>query len=344
MSPTHNRTRQSPLPWVLAVLFFAGLSISILANFAFVAYNISSKKADTLPTSYEIDGVERVVTEHKKNRNAGYIAIIPVEGVIQSGSGGEITGSMVDDIKLSLRLAGEDEDVSAVVLAIDSPGGEVTASDVIYQEVKKLAEKKPVVAVMNSTAASGAYYIACAADYIIANETTFTGSIGVIMHSYNYEGLMEKVGLDSVVFKSGKYKDMLSGTRPATDEEKNYVQSMVAQVYEKFLGIVAKARKIKADDLRTGVADGRILTGKDAVDAGLIDQTGYAEDAYEKARNLSGDFGAGLVRYRPEASFSGLIRHLGAIDRTRLELNLLGEGSFSPKAGVPYYLPEMYAR
>jgi protease-4 len=321
-----------------------GLSASFLLNLALAFRGLSDSKMDSLPTRYEIDGVERVVTEHKKDRHAGYIAVIPIEGVIQSGSGGEITGSMVEDIKLSLRLASEDDDVSAVVLAIDSPGGEVTASDVIYQEVRKLAEKKPVVAVMLSTAASGAYYIACAADYIIANETTFTGSIGVIMHSYNYEGLLEKVGLDSVVFKSGKYKDMLSGTRPATEDEKNYVQGMVSQVYEKFLGIVAESRKLKADDLRSSVADGRILTGKDAVQAGLVDQTGYAEDAYEKARNLSGDFSAGLVRYRPEASFSGLIRHFGVNSQPKLELNLGLEGRFAPKAGIPYYLPEMYTR
>lgn len=321
---------------VLVASFF----ISLMANLVFLASSVGEDTAGgpIMP----LEGLERVVLEPREGKQHGYVAVIPVEGVIQSDEGGEIGQSMVDDIAIAIRVARDDEQVVAVVLAVNSPGGEVTASDILHREVALLAEVKPVVISMGSIAASGAYYIACAGDYIIANETTFTGSIGVIMNSLNYEGLLGKVGLSPMVFKSGKFKDMLSGSRKASTEEVEYVQGMVGQVYDKFLGIVSKARGLPAEELREGAADGRILTGRDALDLGLIDGIGYAEDAYDKARELAGDGGAGVIRYRPEASFSRFMRQLGAMSEPRLEISLRGGGNFSPKAGTAYYLPEIY--
>lgn len=284
---------------------------------------------------------EMVVEEGDPSQ--GKIAVIPVQGIIQTADANEWGTSMVDDITQALRVAAEDDDVKAIVLSVDSPGGEVTASDVLYNEVRKVQKKKPVVVAMSSLAASGAYYISCAADWIVANETTFTGSIGVIIQSLNYQGLFNKVGLDQVVFKSGKFKDMLSGARPMTAEEKAYIEGMVKQVYERFLGIVAFSRELDADKLRNGLADGRILTGKDAQAAGLVDQLGYIEDAYEKARALGEAPDAEIIRYEPAINFKRLLHLLGAGAQSRVELNVGPSSSYRLQPGRAYLLPEFYA-
>jgi protease-4 len=250
---------------------------------------------------------------------------------------------MVDDIKGALQTALEDDEVKGVVLAVDSPGGEVTASDIIYNEVLKVQKKKPVVVAMSSLGASGAYYLACAADWIVANPTTFTGSIGVIIQSLNYEGLFDKVGLDAVVFKSGKFKDMLSGSRPLTPEEGAYVEGMVKQVYERFLGIVASSRALEADELRDTLADGRILTGRDAKEAGLVDQLGYLEDAFDKARDLAEAPDAGVIRYQSGLNFQRLLRLMGAGMESKVEVQLTPGPSFRMQPGRAYLLPEFYA-
>ena len=274
---------------------------------------------------------------------AGKIAVIPVQGVIYTDDTTEWGTSMVDDIKGALQTALEDDEVKGVVLAVDSPGGEVTASDIIYNEVLKVQKKKPVVVAMSSLGASGAYYLACAADWIVANPTTFTGSIGVIIQSLNYEGLFDKVGLDAVVFKSGKFKDMLSGSRPLTPEESAYVEGMVKQVYERFLGIVASSRALEADELRDTFADGRILTGVDAKEAGLVDQLGYLEDAFDRARDLAQAPDAGVIRYQSGLNFQRLLRLMGAGAESKVEVQLTPGPAFRMQPGRAYLLPEFYA-
>lgn len=334
-----------PRKWFMAsslVFLVFCLFLSVVVNLGFLVAGGVVGDGDDGGARLEYDGLERVVVEPRAGRDHGYVAVIPIEGVIQSDEGGKIGQSMLDDAKIAIRAARDDDRVVAVVLAINSPGGEVTASDILHREVEGLVESKPVVVEMGAVAASGAYYVACAADYIIANETTFTGSIGVIINSLNYEGLLAKVGLSPLVFKSGGFKDMLSGSRQATPEEKEYVQGLVGQVYEKFLGIVAKSRDLPAEELREGAADGRILTGKDAARLGLVDEIGYAEDAYSKARELSNDPGAGVIRYRPATSLRSFIRQLGAQGEEKIELSLTGSDHFSPRAGVAYYLPEIY--
>jgi protease-4 len=203
--------------------------------------------------------------------------------------------------------------------------------------------KKPVVVAMSSLGASGAYYAACAADWIVANPTTFTGSIGVIIQSLNYEGLFDKVGLDAVVFKSGKFKDMLSGSRPISEDERAYVEGMVKQVYERFLGIVAFSRGLEADKLRDTFADGRILTGQDAKEAGLVDQLGYIEDAYDKARALANAPDAGVIRYHSGLNFQRLLHLLGANANSKVEVQLAPGPKFRLQPGRAYLLPEFYA-
>lgn len=324
----------------LLVVFLA-LCASVFFNFLLLAW-VGAGEAESLAQRSWAPRLEEIVIEDAR-RGEGNIAVIPIQGVIFSDDTNEWGTSMVDDIVGALRQASDDDSVKAVVLAINSPGGEVTASDVIYHEVLQLQKKKPVVAAMGSVAASGAYYVACAADAIMANETTFTGSIGVIIQSLNYEGLFDKVGLDALVFKSGKFKDMLSGSRPLSPEEKDYVQGMVMQVYDRFLGIVASARDLPEERLREGVADGRILTGKDAKAAGLVDELGYIEDAYDKARAMAEAPGAGVIRYQAGLNIQRLLRWLGAEGRGDMEVRIGPTPKFRMQPGQAYYLPEFYA-
>ena len=218
------------------------------------------------------------------------IAHIDLEGVITGvadfGFGGS-GQSMVDEIKEELKLAVENDDVKAIVLRINSPGGEVTASDTIYEAIRLANEKKPVVVYMDSVAASGGYYAACGATEILANETTITGSIGVIMSTLKHHELFGKIGIASQVYKSGEFKDLLSGSRETTPEEAALIQDMIMETYGKFVGIVAKAREIPEETLRNGgIADGRVFSGTKAKEVGLVDATGYIEDAYNRAREL----------------------------------------------------------
>jgi len=324
----------------LLVLFLA-LCASLFLNLVLGAW-LGAGEAESVAAGRFAPHLQEVVLE-RGTHGSGKIAVIPVQGVIQTDDQTEWGTSMVDDIKKALRTAADDDDVKAVVLAVDSPGGEVTASDVLYHEVGKLRAKKPVVVSMGSLGASGAYYLSCAADWIVANETTFTGSIGVIIQSLNYEQLFNKVGLEAVVFKSGKFKDMLSGSRKMTPEEQAYIEGLVQQVYGRFLDIVAAGRKLPAEQLRTGLADGRIITGKDALAAGLVDQIGYLEDALAKARELGEAPDAAVIRYEAGLNFGRVLRLLGAGAKSKVELQVGGAPSLRLQPGRAYLLPEFYA-
>ncbi len=214
----------------------------------------------------------------------------------------------MNDFKRALEQARDDDRVKAVVISVDSPGGEITASDVLYNSLKEFSRHKPSVIYFNSIGASGAYYTACGASWIMCNDTTFTGSIGVIISTLNYRELFGKIGLESVVFKSGKFKDMLNGAREMSPEERAYVEGLVMQSYGRFVGIVAKARKLDENALRNGVADGRILSGVDALDAKLVDELGYIEDAYAKARELGKAPARKSCRYKRVVTFASLFR------------------------------------
>jgi protease-4 len=278
------------------------------------------------------------------------IALIHLRGVISSMEPGSVGETMVDDLKLQLEQAALDEKVKAVVLHVNSPGGEVTASDVIYDAVRKVRDggfgpstKKPVVVYMGSLAASGGFYVACGGSHIMANETTLTGSIGVIMQTLNYRELMGKVGLEPVTFKSGAFKDMLSGARTMSPEEKEYVQKMVMDTYAKFVGIVARERKRDEAELRNGLADGRIISGRDAKEAKLIDSLGQIEDAYAKAMELGKASGASVIRYESPFPLGRFLRALGQSEKASIEVKVTD--SLMPKleAGRLYFLPSFYA-
>jgi len=308
----------------------------ILAASAFRRFGAGPRFEEPTPSFRE------VIVQRGARGSGDKIAVIMMRGLISSSLPGNVGDTMVDDMRLALQQARDDDHVRAVVLEIDSPGGEVTASDTIYNWVVKTRVKKPVIVYMDSLAASGGYYVACGGKYLMANETTITGSIGVIIQTLNYEQLFNKVGLASVVFKSGKFKDMLSGTRPVSPEEREYVQSFVMKTYDKFLGIVASERNLPAEALRNSVADGRILSGRDALDHKLIDAVGQIEDAFTKAKELGRAPGATVVKYGPPFSLGRLFRAFGSTEN-KIELTLPKQLMPQLETGRAYFLPSFYA-
>jgi protease-4 len=321
----------------LAVALVASLFINlILAATALRRFGGAQTFEESTPSFRE------VLVQRGARGSGDKIAVITMRGLISSSLPGNVGDTMVEDMRLALQQARDDDNVRAIVLEIDSPGGEVTASDVIYNWVVKTRAKKPVVVYMDSLAASGGYYVACGGKYLMANETTITGSIGVIIQTLNYEQLFNKVGLASVVFKSGKFKDMLSGTRPVTPEERDYIQNFVMKTYDKFLGIVARERNLPADGLRNSIADGRILSGKDALDNKLIDGVGQIEDAFTKAKELGHAPGATIVKYGPPFSFGRFLRAFGSADN-KIELTLPKQLMPQLETGRAYFLPSFYA-
>jgi len=325
----------------LSIFLFVALCASILFNFVVVVAAFTrltgNAEQETVPRFRE------TIIERGGKGSKDKIAVVNLRGVISSSLPGSVGDSMVDDMRFALEQAREDNHVRAVVLEIDSPGGEVTASDVIYNAVVRTRAKKPVVVYMDSLAASGGYYVACGGKYLMANETTITGSIGVIIQTLNYEQLFNKIGLASVVFKSGKFKDMLNGARPITPEEREYVQGFVMSTYEKFLGIVAKERNLPADELRNTIADGRILSGRAAQDSKLIDGLGQLEDAFKKAKQLGNATDATVVKYGPPFTISRFLRALGKANESKLELTLPKQMMPQLESGRAYFLPSYYA-
>jgi protease-4 len=325
----------------LSVLLFFVLCLSLLVNLFFLARGGSRGVASLNKTVPKFEEETLVAPRSGEEGADDKIAQIYLRGIITSAEPGSLGETMVDDLKLQLKQALADAKVKSIVLYVDSPGGEVTASDIIYQAVKAARAQKPIVVYMGSLAASGGYYVSCAGNHIIANETTFTGSIGVIMQSLHYKTLLDKVGLEVLTFKSGKFKDMLSGSRDLTDEEKAYTQSLIDQTYGKFVGIVARERKLDEAVLRAGIADGRVVSGLDAVKEKLIDGTGSVEDAYEKAMELGHAKGAAVIKYESGMKLGKLLKLLGKSDSagSKVELNLTSGLLPKLEAGRLYYLP-----
>jgi protease-4 len=221
------------------------------------------------------------------------IAIIEVRGVI-------LESQPVVERLVKLR---KNEKVKAIVLRIDSPGGGVGPAQEIFSELKKTQKEKKVLASMGSVAASGGYYIACAADKILANPGTITGSIGVIVESLNVEGLLHKLGLSPMVVKSGKNKDMGSPLRPMTEEEKKLLQGVLDSVHGQFIRAVAEGRKLPVEKVRE-LADGRIFSGEQARDLGLVDELGTLEDTLALAATMAGIRGEPEILYPEKKRFS----------------------------------------
>lgn len=275
------------------------------------------------------------------------VLMIDVEGMISSMTGSGLLSrekNAVSRVFERLEKAGRDPLVKAVILRLDTPGGEVTASDIIYHEILRFKERtgKPVVGLMMAVAASGGYYIASACDVIMAHPSTLTGSIGVISVFPSLESLMGKVGVKVNIIKSGPAKDSGSPFRDMTDDERALFQGIIDEYYESFLGVVARNRKdrIPADELRT-IADGRVYTAQQALRLGLIDDVGYFDDAFRKTLDLSLLKSARLVSYTyyPKVKTNVYAGRLG--DFSPLETKFLESTVAALKTGFYYlWLPQ----
>ena len=238
----------------------------------------------------------------------------------------EISGVIVDarEAIAQIKQLREEDTVKAIVVRIDSPGGAVAPSQEIYREIRKTVPLKKVVASMGAVAASGGYYVAAAADGIMASPGTITGSIGVIMAYTNYRALLDKIGLVPVVVKSGTYKDAVSPLREMTPVERAYLEDLTAKIHQQFIEDIVEGRRMDPEKIRA-LADGRIYTGEESKALGLVDRLGNIEDAIEWAGRLGGIDGRVSAVYLGEDEFSLLDYLLGTSLKTYLVRLLKGE-------------------
>jgi len=249
--------------------------------------------------------------EYVSGEGPDKIAAIPVEGVIASADsaiGQPQPTTTPDGLEDALRQAAEDDSVAAVILEVNSPGGGVTASDEMYQSIVDFKERsdKPVVVSMGDTAASGGYYISTAADEIVANETTLTGSLGVIIQLNNFTGLADRYGFKQNVIKSGKFKDIGSPFRELTPEEREIFQSIIDEDYNEFVDVIVEGRDLPEERVRE-IADGRVYSGRQARELGLVDGFGGLDEAARVSRRLADLDGATVVRYVRPPAFGDLL-------------------------------------
>lgn len=238
------------------------------------------------------------------------VLLVSLDGPLTAapGDGGMFSGpSDLVLLKDALDRARRNEDIKAVLVRIDSPGGSVTASDLIYHEIKTFREEKdvPVVAVIMGMGASGGYYSAVAADHIMAHPTSLVGSIGVIGIFPNVQGLTGKLGIDMRVLKSGEFKDSGSMWRGFSPEEREILQGMIDKMHQRFVDIVDKGRESLTREQVAELANGRVYDADVALESGLIDSIGYMEDAFETALDLADIKDAGLVAYRMPHDYKG---------------------------------------
>jgi protease-4 len=329
----------------LSSTLLVALIVSVILNIAFFAGRSAKMLRTTIQPSLPTQLTEEVITPPSGDHTGKKIAVISVRGLISTAEPGDVSESGLDDLIVELKQAREDSAVAAVILRIDSPGGEVTASDMLYEEVVKTRKVKPVVVSMDAVAASGGYYVACAGSYLFAHETSITGSIGVIMQSVNYQKVLDKVGVEVLTFKSGAFKDLLNGARELTEAEREYVQGLIDQSYSRFVGIVARERHLEESALRSGVADGRIVSGMDAIKEHLIDEVGGFDQALEKARELGKAPGAGAVRYTMPLAFSKLLHFLSesSTKGAKVEVDFGSRFSSRLKVGRLYFVSPVMA-
>ena len=247
----------------------------------------------------------------KETSSQKRVAVIRISGPLYSSSVEGFTGMVkgADEIMRQINLARADKTVAAVLLRIDSPGGSVTAAEEVAGELEKLkAEGKPVITSMGDMAASAGYWLASCTDYIYANPSTMTGSLGVYIAWTNVEELYKKIGLKNDLIKSGKYKDILSPDRPMTAEERQMLQKMVDEMYDSFVKQIASGRKLPENQVRS-LADGRVYTGKQAKELGLVDALGNYYDALDYTAKTAGIEGKPqIVTYDSNLSWRTILK------------------------------------
>jgi protease-4 len=340
---------------IASIILIVLLAFSLLGNFMQAVSHAIGGGLDRgfsgISTRQIGPRLDEAVLEDNDSHNK--IAVVAVDGIITGSTADQAGYNMVDVIKAQLDRAADDDRVKAVILKVDSPGGEVMASDQINRAIVKFQDDshKPVICSMGSLAASGGYYISAPCRWIVANDLTLTGSIGVIMEGYNYRGLMDKIGVEPMVFKSGKYKDMLSGMRETNEIPKGehaMVQALIDETFQKFKGVVRAGRDQAHEKNKNegrplaldweNFADGRVLSGEQALTLGFVDQVGDFDDAVDRAEKIAHIGNADLIEYRERYDIGDFLSMFGQSSKSHdIKLDL---GMDIPKlqAGALYYL------
>lgn len=368
-APQPPKPRKSRGWMIFAIILIVLLAFSLLGNFAqAISHALGGIASGGFDRGFSSrssrDGGPRLdETVLRDNDSRNKIAVIRVEGIITSHQADPAGNNMVDVIRAQLNRAANDNRVKAVILKVDSPGGEVMASDQInklivdFQKGKpakgimSAVQGKPVICSMGSLAASGGYYISAPCRWIEADDLTLTASIGVIMEGVNYRGLMDKIGIAPNVYKSGKYKDMLSGMRETNEipaGEHEMVQNLIMETYGKFTNVVAQGRgaahKLNSSEGKAlaadwmNYADGRVVSGEQALKLGLVDGIGDFDDAVNKAEEIAKIHNANIIEYRERYDIGDFLSMFGQSSKAHdIKLDL---GMDIPKlqAGALYFL------
>ena len=319
--------------------YFLTISTCILGLCLFLASGCSFISVSLVP--YVAPLKETTVMGKGKEK----ILIIDISGIISEEEKRGLAGlsgepDMVARIKEELKTAAKDKQVKAVILRINSPGGTVTASDMIYHEIEQFKKKtnNKVIACIMDLGASGGYYVAVSADKIIAHPTTVTGSIGVIMLNLSVEGLLQKIGVKDTSIKTGEHKDMGSPLKTMTEEERKIFQGILDNMYERFLSVIAENRKNLTQEKLKPLADGRIYIAQQALEYGLIDQIGYLDEAITLAKQEAGLTTARVVIYhRPGAYKNNIYSQLSNSSFSTINLLNIDLKTFV-RSGTPSFM------
>lgn len=296
--------------WIALGIVLALLVVSALAKVT--STQLANKEEEEMAVIDTLFAGTNELTETViEDAGPSKIAVLSVDGTIQdTGESTSLLGSTGYNHSFfmdQLEQVRDDESIKGVLLYVNSPGGGVMESAQIRDKILQIQKERsiPFYVSMGSMAASGGYYISAPADKIFASKETLTGSLGVIMQGYDYSELMKKLGITDNTIKSGAHKDIMSATRPMTEDEKKIMQSMIDDSYNEFVQVVASGRGMSEEQVRK-IADGRIYDGRQAKENGLIDEFGYQEDALaalKKDENLSN---ASVIQYDEPTSFSSL--------------------------------------
>ena len=299
---------------------------------------------DAVPADDELTETE-VLRDPGAGSRSAKVALIDVKGLIVDAERGRFLGRVenpVSRLSEGLKRAENDSKVRAVIIRVNSPGGTVTASDMMYREVVrfKARSSKPVVILMGEVAASGGYYLACAGDEIIAYPTTVTGSIGVIIQTFNFSEGMGKIGIRADAITSGPNKATGSPFSPMSREHRALMQGIVDEFYENFVAIVTENRPAVSSDDMAWITDGRVITGRRAVEVGIVDRLGDLRTALEASKRLAGVDLVRLVKYHHPTDYVGSPYATAPIPRVGGQVNLLqlNLGSWPDQSAGFYYL------
>lgn len=303
-----TRSRSRAGFWLVIIFLCLGIALSGFLNFILIGILASGDIGSSFSATKKNYGFQE-----KRLSGSGDTKVVRINvyGVITFSGSDSIfmkEEGMATRILKQIEVAEKDPDVKGILLVVDSPGGGVTASDIIYERLltfKESEEDRKVIALFRDLAASGGYYIGVSADHIVAHRTTITGSIGVILSALNMAALGDKIGVQAVTITSGKNKDLLNPFKPVRTEQTNILQNTVNDLYERFVSVVARGRNMSAEVVRP-LADGRIFTSPQAQELGLIDSIGYYDNAVEVMKEKLGVDEFTIVEYEKVHTFADL--------------------------------------